>query len=104
MTDKPSETAIREACRRAGCSYDYTFRAVNSLGGYNTAMLAASLIEKYEPDTLTDPYLKRARDILAEEVERNGYHIAAKNFRKGDYDYSYETRAVIRALKEGMPK
>ena len=100
MTDKPSEAAIREACRRAGCSEDYTSRAVSSQDGYNTAMLAASLIEKYEPDTLIDPVTKRAREIFKQE---NPF-LSPDNISKGMYDNGGAIRAIIRALKEGMPK
>ncbi len=99
MTDKPSEAAIREACRRAGYCEATAEEFVRRPTANRAVNLAASLIEKYEPDTLIDPYLKRARELLKGEFPDR-----ASDIEQGDWDRWLATLAVIRALKEGMPK
>jgi len=58
----------------------------------------ADAIAKYPDLAPVDPYLKRAREILADECGLEVYSVEA-----GDWDETSHTRAIIRALKEGMP-
>ena len=103
MTDKPSEAAIREACRRAGYKNEaYANAMVKNEAMDGAIALAASLIEKYEPETLIDPVTKWARVLLGEEAERVGSFDDAERYVNGDWDNEPQTLAVIRALKEGM--
>jgi len=58
----------------------------------------ADAIAKYPDLAPVDPYLKRAREILADECGLEAYSVDA-----GDWDETSYTRAIIRALKEGAP-
>lgn len=104
MTVKPSEAAIREACRRMEKPEAFADEAVRRPNFYDFTYLAASLIEKHEPETLVEPELLRARILLAEEAEREWGDGAGEPYRRGDWDMDPRAIAVIRALKEGMPK
>lgn len=54
------------------------------------------------PPEPVDPVVARAREIVAEALERQGGETNARPFRAGDRDDSPAMQAVIRALREGM--
>lgn len=93
---RPSGAAIREALRRTKhLTTDAAVRDVQMLteiSPYRELNFAAHLIEKYEPETLVDPVVLRAREICKEVF---GF--------PGAWECRTE-KAVIRALREGMPK
>lgn len=77
----------------AGDDYDHNFGPIWS----DVRNIAAEL-----PPEPIDPVVARAREIVAEALERQGGETNARPFRAGDRDDSPAMRAVIRALREGM--
>jgi len=58
----------------------------------------AAAVAKYPDLAPVDPYLKRAREILATVVDQSD----GDDIINGDWDGEYSILGVIRALKEGM--
>ena len=78
----------------------------NTFGGVSNSR-TIRLLKHYHPEIFVDPRLeaakKLAREILAEENERNGMFTIARHFREGSNDDTLMMKATLRALLMDPP-
>lgn len=104
MTDidkMPSRLAIIEAAKRTGSGDEewYVNSVLSNPHYFKMTILAASLIEKYEPETLVDPVILKAREIYAEMYEKDE---SKKLALKGRYDNFKTMEKLIKAIEAGI--